>query len=635
MAELKRVLGFWTILSLAITSIMGTGMFFSVSIGSQKAGPGVIIAWVLLTLVGLYIAAFFGELSAMFPKAGGIYEFSKQAYSRWASFMVGWTAWFIGNIGVALTVVAAIDYIMPGKEAWLMKLAVSILFIILLNIIAFYGIEASAFVLIVFAIVTFSIILSIIVPGTLEFDIGNLTPLLPYGISSIFIAMFFLTESFFGWESVTYLAEETKNPERVIPKALLLGTLFVGLLGTGLAIISLGAVNWDFLAQTSAPLSFVAGTMFGPAGVKFISFGIFITLIGSAAGGIITMPRLLLALARDKLFISQLADIHPTYNTPYKAILFQTILSIIIFLMAFGRYEQLLTLVIPIGILLYFFTILIVYKLRVSHPHLPRPFRVPYAKTGSIVISALLAALLYTWILFEPGALHIFSLAISFILLGIPIYLLLEMYYDPEEIIKMTDSLAYFTFWLEAILLPRSVRKNILFLLGNVVNKNVLEFGCSVGTLTLQLAEAVKPNGKVFATDLSKKEIDITKKRMLKKGHFHVISIHDEHQVNRVHPYIPHVDAIVSVGMLGYLQDRKKVLGEMKQLLPYGGRLVFVDYADFFGIIPNVDWLANDQTIAQTFKDAGFSVFVRREKGLFWNYVYVYGIKYYGNIPYV
>ena len=536
MAELKRVLGFWTILSLAVASIMGTGMFFSISIGSHIAGPGVIVAWVLLTLVGLYIAAFFGELSAMFPKAGGIYEFSKQAYSRIASFMVGWTAWFIGNIGVALTVVAAIDYIMPGQEAWILKLAISILFIIILNVIAFYGIEASAFVLVLFAIVTFSIIVSIVIPGLVKFNIENLSPLLPFGISSVFLAMFFLSESFFGWESVTYLAEETKNPEKVIPKALLWGTFIVGAMGTSIAVISLGIVKWDFLAETSAPLSFVASTLFGDTGVKLISFGVFITLIGSAAGGIITMPRLLLALARDKLFISQLSEVHPTYNTPYKAIVFQTVISIIIFLMAFGRYKQLLNLVLPIGFLLYFFTILIVYKLRLTHPHVPRPFRVPFAKTGSIVISTLLALLLYTWILLEPSALHTFSLALSFILLGIPIYLLLEMYYDPEEIIRITDSLAYFTLWLEAILLPRSVRKNILFLLGDVKNKSVLEFGCSVGTLTLGLAEAVKPNGKVFATDLSKKEIDITKKRMLKHGHYHVISIHDEHQVNRVHP---------------------------------------------------------------------------------------------------
>ena len=187
----------------------------------------------------------------------------------------------------------------------------------------------------------------------------------------------------------------------------------------------------------------------------------------------------------------------------------------------------------------------------------------------------------------------------------------------------------------ERIILPKSVRKEILTLLGNIRNKTILEFGCSVGTLTLHLAESVKPNGKVYATDLSKKDLIITKNRMVRRGHEHVIVIHDEHQVNRVHPDVPYVDAVVSVGMMGYMQDVKKVLLDMRELMPYGGKIVFVDYADFFKVIPNVAWLSSDATIEKLFREAGFSVFVTRKKGLFWNYVYVYGIKYEQDIPYI
>ena len=122
---------------------------------------------------------------------------------------------------------------------------------------------------------------------------------------------------------------------------------------------------------------------------------------------------------------------------------------------------------------------------------------------------------------------------------------------------------------------------------------------------------------------------------MRKRGHKHVTVIHDEHQVNRVHPDVPHVDAIVSIGMMGYMQDVKKILKEMRALLPYGGKIVFVDYADFFKVIPNVAWLAKDATIEQLFREAGFSVFVTRKKGLFWNYVYVYGIKFQEDVPYI
>ncbi len=635
MAELKRVLGFWTILSLAVASIMGTGVFLSMSFGSEIAGNGVILAWVLLTPIGIYIAAFFGELSAMFPRAGGVYEFSKQVYSRFTSFMIGWTAWFIGNIAVVLLVVAATNYILPDPNAWILKLIISIAFIILLNVIAYFGIEASAFLLVLFAIITFSFIISIIVPGAFNVNPENFSPFLAYGFPPVLLAMFFIAESFFGWESVTYLAEETKNPEKVIPKALLIGTILVGLMGTVLAVISLGVLKWQFLSLVSAPLSFVVEAIYGAGAVKLFTFGIFIILLGSAAGGIITMPRLLLALARDKLFISQLAQIHPKYNTPHKAIMFQTIISIILFLMVFGKYQQLLGLFLPIGFILYIFTIIIVFKLRNTNPHLPRPFRVPFAKGGTIILCSLFIGMLLFWVLTQPGALITLSLAFSLILLGVPIYFLLEMYYDPDQIIRVNDALAYITLWFENITLPKSVRKHILALVGDLRGKSVLEYGCSVGTLTSSLAEAVKPRGQVFATDLSEREIVIARKRLYKRGYYHVVAIHDEHQVNRVHPRIPHVDAIVSIGMMGYMQDIKKILREMHELLPYGGKIVFVDYADFFKLIPNVQWLSDDKLIAKMFRDAGFSVFVKREKGLFWNYVYVYGIKYYGNIPYV
>jgi hypothetical protein len=96
-----------------------------------------------------------------------------------------------------------------------------------------------------------------------------------------------------------------------------------------------------------------------------------------------------------------------------------------------------------------------------------------------------------------------------------------------------------------------------------------------------------------------------------------------------------HVDAIVSIGMMGFLQDLKKVLGKMWELLPYNGKIVFMDYADFFKVIPNVARLSRDETVEKIFRESGFSVFATRKKGLFWNYVYVYGIKFYHDVPYI
>lgn len=635
MAELKRVLGFWTILSLAIISIMGTGLFFGAAIGTSHSGNASILAWIILSIIAVYISMYFAELVSMYPKAGGIYEFSKHAYSRFFSFLMGWLAWLIGNLTTALLVVAAVDYLIQEPSQLWLKIGISILFIVMLNLVAYFGIEASAFLLIIFAVTIISVLMSFILPGLFQINAHNYFPFFAFGALPVFVTIFLLTESFFGWESATYLAEETQEPEKVIPKAIVAGTVVVGVLGILMAIVSLGVIPWKILAASAAPLSIVSERLIGDFGMKLANIGIFAALIGSAAGGIVTMPRLILALARDKLFIAQLSDVHERFKTPYKAIIFQTIVSLAVFGMVFGKYKALLSLLLPLGFIMYLFVILSVPILRRKEPNMKRGFKVPFVNIGSAVLVVFIAGIMLAWAFSEPGAVNKLKLGTSLIFVGIPIYLLLEVYYNPDAIIKINDALAYATLLSEKIILPKSIRKEVLALLGDIRGKKVLEFGCSVGTLTLHLAEAVNPSGRVYATDLSRRDLIITKKRLMKRGHSHVIVVHDEHQINRVHPSIPHVDAIVSIGMMGYLQDVKKVLMEMRDLLPYGGKIVFLDYADFFKVIPNVAWLSNDRVIEKMFRDAGFSVFVTRKKGMFWNYVYVYGIKFHENIPYV
>lgn len=635
MAELKRSLGFWTVLALAVSSIMGTGLFLGIGIGAGYSGNASILAWVILSLIAIYISMYFGELASMYPKAGGIYEFSKHAYSRFLSFLMGWTAWVVGNLATALLIVAAVDYIIPNPSQLWLKRGVSVLLIVALNLIAYIGVEIGAFLLVAFAVVSVSVFLSFIFPGLFYISIANYSPFFVSGASSIFVTMFFIAETFFGWESATYLAEETHDPEKSIPKAIIIGTLIVGILGILMAVVSLGVVNWKILADLPIPLSIVSEKVLGSFGMEIVNIGIIVTLIGSAASGVITLPRLLLAMARDKLFIAQLSSIHEKFKTPYKAIIFQTIISLLMFGMVFGKYRVLLKLLLPLGFIMYFFVVLSVPILRSKEPSIRREFKVPFAKTGAVILTAFIAGVIILWMLSDAASLETLKLGFSLIFMGVPVYLLLKVYYDPDAAIKLNDLLAYITLWSESVIFPKRVREDIFSLLGDIKNKKILEFGCSVGTLTMALAEGVKPNGRVYAIDMSKNELSIASRRLVRRGHSNVFVIHDEHQINRVHPKIPHVDAIASIGMMGYIQDVKKVLKEMRDLLPYGGKIVFMEYADFFKVIPNVAWLSSNKEIEKVFREAGFSVFVTRKRGLFWNYIYVYGIKFHEDIPYV
>jgi len=111
MPELKRTLGLWSAVSFLFLNLINTGIFFGVAIGAAVAGSSSIIAWVGLALLSLYVAMCFAELTTMFPRAGGVYEFAKQAYGRFPSFLVGWTTWVMSSIATALLVAAAVAYL--------------------------------------------------------------------------------------------------------------------------------------------------------------------------------------------------------------------------------------------------------------------------------------------------------------------------------------------------------------------------------------------------------------------------------------------------------------------------------------------------------------------------------------------
>jgi ubiquinone/menaquinone biosynthesis C-methylase UbiE len=250
-----------------------------------------------------------------------------------------------------------------------------------------------------------------------------------------------------------------------------------------------------------------------------------------------------------------------------------------------------------------------------------RFFEKPLVRIGTIAI------ILFIALFFGRENEHILRFGLSLLFFGISLYFLLEMYYNPLAIRRVNNFFAIPILLTERFSLPKKVRREIIRLLGPLHNKTILEFGCSVGTLTMDLAVSVKPHGKLYATDISEQDIGITQKRLDRKGHSHVKLIHDILHHSRVHPKVPHVHAVVSVGVLGYLKDIKKVLSDINERLNNGGEICFVDYDKFFDIIRNKEWLSKDDRIIKLFKESGFSVKIKRVQGFAWNYIYIYGKK--------
>ncbi|MBW2992907.1 amino acid permease [Candidatus Woesearchaeota archaeon] len=622
--ELKKVLSYKAILLITINSIMGTGIFFLPALGAGAAGPASLVSWGIMAVIAIYISMCFAELTSMFPKAGGVYEFCKQAYGRFWSFIIGWTTIVAGNVTIAMLVVGAIHYLLP-VEAPLVKIGISLFFIFTFNYIAYKGMETSATMLVAFAFITTGTLIALIIPGFFTTRLENFIPFFVFPFSSIIVTVFLIAETFFGWETATFLAAETKNGEKVMPKALVVGTLIIAAICLLFVLTSIGTINWQIFGQSEAPLSDLGKAHYGNLGVSIFTIAVYLAIIGSVAGWIVSAPRLILAMAEDKLFLTQFAKIHPTNRTPYKAIILQTIITTLLVIIGAGSYETLLHLLVPIVLVMYSAVLLSVLILRKKEKQRKRYFTTPLAWLGIPLVILFLLFLIVMWAINTHGAIHILRIIFSIIFLGIPIYILLELYYDERVIVKVNDALAFIAVYVEKFTLPVSVRKEMLGLLGDVEGKSVLEYGCGVGTLTMHLAKEVGPKGKIFATDESKHSLEKLKKRLEKKRHTHVIALKD--QPNKIHPKIPRIDAVISEGMIGYLQKEEKVLKELAKRLRKGARIVFLDYDKFFEVIPNIEWLAHDDEIRKVFGKAGFRVKIVRKRGLLWQNIFIHGEK--------
>ncbi|MBI5072884.1 amino acid permease [Candidatus Woesearchaeota archaeon] len=339
---IKKKAGLFTVLALTVASMMGSGLFSGAGVAAAYAGPASLITWIILGAVTIYVGMCFAELVALFPRAGGVYEFTKQSYGQFPSFIIGWLAWLSGNMFAAVLLIDALDYLIlafpsvfPEPYMETMKIILGISIILLLNYVTFRGIEASGILLGVLSIASVLILVAIVVRGIFEVNIHNFTPFMPYSPAFIFLAMFFLMDTFFGWDGATYISEEVENAEKIIPKVLIWVCVVLSILGFLMGFVLMGIIPLDDLSNSLVPASDAGTILFGSAGAMIVGLGVFLSIVGMVASTVVTSPRLLLALARDKLFIDAMTEVHPKYGTPYKSIMFQTIFLLLMLFIGF------------------------------------------------------------------------------------------------------------------------------------------------------------------------------------------------------------------------------------------------------------------------------------------------------------
>ena len=447
---------------LVMGSMIGSGIFIVSSDMMRNLGSGywLIAVWIITGIMTVAAAISYGELSSMFPKAGGQYTYITQIFGKMPGFLYGWGLFTVIQTGTIAAVAMAFGkftaYLIPAlnsqplyqsgsfKITWIQILAIGI--ILLLTYINSRGLKNGKILQDVFTSSKIIALLGIIIFGVIliknsqwaenmsfgwnafqDFGRDTANTLEPTGwksitgitlLGGIAAAMVGSVFSSVAWENVTFMSGEIENPKKNVVKAMVLGTVIVMILYIFVNFVYLHALNRDGIAfaDNNRPAVTASEVIFGNTGTIIMAILVMISTFGCINGLVLAGARVFQTMAKDGLFFRSAAE-NNQYDVPGKSLWMQGSWACILALS--GQYGDLLDMISFIIVLFYMVTVFGVIWLRVKQPNLERPYKTwlyPITPILYLLIGSAFCILLiifrpqYTW----PGFL--------LILLGVPVY---------------------------------------------------------------------------------------------------------------------------------------------------------------------------------------------------------------------
>jgi basic amino acid/polyamine antiporter, APA family len=400
---------------ITIGSVIGTGIFLTPSdMAGQMSHAGLLqLTWVVGGMLALAGALTYAELGTMFPRAGGIYVFLKEAYGPLWGFLYGWTAFLVimaGGIAAISTGFGkyfgewvpwfSADHMLTsasvGDWTWTLhgSQVAAVLAIAVITAINHVGLRSGAWAQNGLTILKVGSILAFLVGGALvaaKVDPQFLAPLstaLPPGavdggagggmagalLGAFALAMISTLWSFDGWYGLTFSAGEMKRPERSLPIGLIVGTATVATLYFLMNWVYLRALSLPDIASSEVVGQDAAAALFGTQVGNAFSLAIIVSSFGCLAATILYSSRIYQPMAADGVFFRSLARIDPKHHVPVRSLWMQSAWATVLTLS--GRYDQLYTYVVFASMLFMAATGLALFRLRKTRPDHPRPYRV-------------------------------------------------------------------------------------------------------------------------------------------------------------------------------------------------------------------------------------------------------------------
>jgi len=397
--KLRKELTLYGLTMVAIGSCIGSGIFLTPSqIAGHLPSPWLILLiWGIGGIVTLTGALTFAELGTMFPKAGGVYVYLKEAYGDMFGYLYGWAYLLVICSGAiaALSIAFAyyLGFIIPLGNTGIKVVAVSAIIVVtIINILRVKAGEVFSNIFTGLKLIGIAAVICIGFfmgkPGLLRVQTGEAVSsdslLVAFGLALIGVLW-----SYGGWQHASFVAGEAKNAQRTVPRAMIVGALVVGLvyLLTNLAYLFLLPVD-KIIGSESLAAEAVSSVV--PFGGILIAVIIAVSVIGTAGIYTLSSPRIYYAMADDGIFFKKLAWVHPRFRTPVNAIITQSAWAIIL-LLFWGTFEDVITYVVFIDWMFFALTAFSVYLFRATRKDIARPYKTlgyPLTPAVFIVISA-------------------------------------------------------------------------------------------------------------------------------------------------------------------------------------------------------------------------------------------------------
>jgi APA family basic amino acid/polyamine antiporter len=385
MTELKRTLGVWQAAAVSIGAIIGAGIFVLIGVAAGLAGPAVILSFVLAGLAAFFTALSAAELSSFITEAGGSYIFTHHAFGRFWGFVVGWMQsadYVIGASAVSIGFAGYLIYFLHIPPTTAAIVLIACLLPLALMAVNLRGMREAAGINSVLVLLKVIALVLFIGIGAWYLSLhgasGNYVPFFPNGMSGMLHGAAVIFFAFVGFNTVTVIAEEVKDPARNVHRSLILAFAVCSALYIGVSLVAVGLVNWTVLSTSDAPLeTALAVATENPLVLGYVSIAALFATASVVMSSIFGGSRALFAMARQKLLPASLSRVSGN-GVPYVPVIIVSVVMSAIVLASGGGLDTLAQVFNFGSLLTFFFINLSLVKLRWDDPMAVRGFKVPF-----------------------------------------------------------------------------------------------------------------------------------------------------------------------------------------------------------------------------------------------------------------